>query len=178
MESSDRACHPGDFQPLTEFRENLSLIFRITGWMDLHFIHTASEARQAQLRDGLDSSSTTTQPRRNLLMTTKISQWQRIALLTAGISASMASVSWAGNPFGLYQLHSDGTVWQYLQQPCQENVCNGWQQILNGSSGAVQLVGGGPGELFALLFQNNEWIDGYTGRHALTPILAMAGQGR
>ena len=96
-------------------------------------------------------------------MTTKISQWQRIALLTAGISASMASVSWAGNPFGLYQLHSDGTVWQYLQQPCQGNVCNGWQQILNGSSGAVQLVGGGPGELFALLFQNNEWIDGYTG---------------
>jgi|SRR5580658_6771826 hypothetical protein len=43
-------------------------------------------------------------------MTTKISQWQRIAMLAAGISTSMVSMAWGQN---LYQTQSDGSIWQY-----------------------------------------------------------------
>jgi hypothetical protein len=46
---------------------------------------------------------------------TKISQWQRIALLAAGISASVVPMAWSQE---LYQTHTDGSIWEYTGVPC------------------------------------------------------------
>jgi hypothetical protein len=87
-----------------------------------------------------------TTKKENLFMTTKISQWRKIALLAAGISASMASVAWAGSP-PLYELHSDGTIWQSTGVPCNGNYCPGWVQL---GVNAVQIAAGGAGQLYML----------------------------
>src|ERR1035438_10838148 len=90
-------------------------------------------------------------------MTTKISQWQRIALLAAGISASMVSVAWGGT--GLYQLHTDGSIWQYTGVPCNGTVCSGWVELDNNPS--ANMIAAGGGQLYQLHNDGSVWQ--YTG---------------
>ena len=78
-------------------------------------------------------------------MTTKISQWHKVALLAAGISASMVSEAWGGN-VPLYQLHSDGTIWQSTGVPCKGSNCPGWVQL---GVNAIQITAGA-GQLYML----------------------------
>jgi hypothetical protein len=60
------------------------------------------------------------------MMSTNVSQWQRIALLAAALSASMVSTAWGGVP-GLYQVHLDGSIWQYTGNPAQAALVSaGW----------------------------------------------------
>jgi hypothetical protein len=80
-------------------------------------------------------------------MTKKISQWQRIAMLAAGISASMVSVAWSGTA-PLYEMHWDGSIWQYTGVPCNGGSCPGWQE-LDRNSATVQIAAGG-GQLYQL----------------------------
>jgi hypothetical protein len=61
---------------------------------------------------------------------TKISQWQRIALLAAGLSTSMVSMAWGKAP-GLYQQHADGSIWQSTGEACQGSSCPGWVELDN-----------------------------------------------
>jgi hypothetical protein len=79
-------------------------------------------------------------------MTIKTSQWQRMVLLAAGISASIVSVAW-GDSVPLYQMHGDGSIWRYTGTPCKGNVCSGWQQ-LDGNNQTVQIAATG-GQLAA-----------------------------
>ncbi len=93
-------------------------------------------------------------------MTTKVSQWQRIALLAAGISASMVSVAWGGTP-PLYQTHWDGSVWQYTGAPCNGGFCPGWTQ-LDSNPATTQLAAAG-GQLYQLHYWDGSmWM--YTGQ--------------
>jgi hypothetical protein len=99
-------------------------------------------------------------------MTTKISQWQRIAMLAAGISASMVSVAWGGTA-PLYQTHWDGSIWQYTGAPCNGGFCPGWQQL--DSNPATAEIAAGGGQLYQFHNGNGDnsiWM--YTG-HPCTP---------
>jgi hypothetical protein len=93
-------------------------------------------------------------------MTTKISQWQKIALLAAGISASMVSVAWGGTA-PLYQTHWDGSIWKYTGAPCNGGYCPGWQQ-LDSNPATTQLAAIG-GQLYQLHYSDSSiWM--YTGQ--------------
>jgi hypothetical protein len=73
-------------------------------------------------------------------MTTKISQWQRIAMLAAGISTSTVSMAWGQN---LYQTHSDGSIWVYTGTPCTHVSCPGWIELDNNPNMSMIAAGGG-----------------------------------
>src|SRR5271166_7209968 len=81
----------------------------------------------------------------NLFMTTKIWQWQRIALLAAGISTSMVSMAWSQE---LYQTHSDGSIWQYTGVPCGRSSCPGWIELDNNP--ILKMIAAGGGALYEL----------------------------
>jgi hypothetical protein len=72
------------------------------------------------------------------MMSTRVSQWQRIALLAAALSASMVSTAWGGVP-GLYQVHLDGSIWQYTGEPCAGSSCLGWVELDNNPITALNL---------------------------------------
>src|ERR1035438_2041412 len=76
------------------------------------------------------------------MMSTKVSQWQRIALLAAALSASMVSTAWGGVP-GLYQVHLDGSIWQYTGEPCEGSSFLGWVKLDNNPITAFIAAGGG-----------------------------------
>src|ERR1022692_4275638 len=111
---------------------NLPAIFRITWWMDSN----SSE---------LPSGGTTTQRKGESLMTTKISQWQRIAMLAAGISTSLVSMAWGQN---LYQTHSDGSIWVSTGTPCNTVSCPGWLELDNNPN--MNMIAAGGGALYQL----------------------------
>jgi len=73
-------------------------------------------------------------------MTTKILQWQRIAMLATGIATSMASMAW-GQEF--YQTHSDGSIWEYTGTPCGPRSCPGWIELDNNPNMSMIAAGGG-----------------------------------
>jgi len=85
-------------------------------------------------------------------MTTKISQWQRIALLTAGISTSMASMAWGQD---LYQTHTDGSIWQYTGTPCSGGSCPGWLELDNNPN--LKMIAAGGGALFEMHNDGSIW---------------------
>jgi len=89
-------------------------------------------------------------------MTTKISQWQRIALLAAGISTGMASM--AGGQT-LYQTHTDGSIWQYTGKPCKGTVCSGWIELDNNPH--LKMIAANSGEVYELHKDGSIWW--YTG---------------
>jgi len=89
-------------------------------------------------------------------MTTKISQWQRIALLAAGISASVAPMAWSQN---LYQTHLDGSIWQYTGTPCSRGTCPGWVELDNNPD--LSMIAAESNELFELHKDGSIWQ--YTG---------------
>lgn len=93
-------------------------------------------------------------------MTTKLSQWKRIALVAAGVSVSMASTASAGS-YALYELHSTGSIWGYTGTPCAGGVCKGWVE-LDDNPAAQQIVAGG-----GLLFQKH--TDGVVWEFTGTP---------
>jgi len=73
-------------------------------------------------------------------MTMKISQWQRMALLAAGISTSMVAMAWGQE---LYQTHSDGSIWEYTGTPCGMGSCPGWIELDNNPNMFMIAAGGG-----------------------------------
>jgi hypothetical protein len=101
----------------------------------------------------------------NLSMTMKIWRWQRVALLAAGILVTTVSAAWGGTT-PLYELHWDGTVWQYTGVPCSEGYCPGWQELDN--NGATAEIAAGGGQLYELHnsvaagYDNSIWM--YTGQ--------------
>jgi hypothetical protein len=88
----------------------------------------------------LPLGSTTHNEKENIFMTTKISQWRRIALLAAGISTSMVSMAWGQQ---LYQTHSDGSIWEYSGTPCNGGSCPGWLELDNNPNLSMVATGGG-----------------------------------
>jgi hypothetical protein len=80
-------------------------------------------------------------------MTKKTTQWHKMALLAACISASIVPVAFAAAPV-VYELHSSGSVWGYTGTPCDGQVCPGWE-MLNDDSRAVQIAAGA-GTLYQL----------------------------
>src|ERR1019366_2686538 len=94
----------------------------------------------------------------NLMMSTRVSQWQRIALLAAALSASMVSTAWGGVP-GLYQVHLDGSIWQYTGEPCEGSSCLGWVELDNNPITAFIAAGGG--KLYQVHTDGTIWS--YTG---------------
>ncbi len=59
----------------------------------------------------------------------------------------------------LYQLHSDGWIWQYTGTPCSGNSCPGWQRLDNNSKTKAITASGN--QLYQL--HNDGWIWQYTG---------------
>src|ERR1700722_6914976 len=94
----------------------------------------------------------------NLIMSTKLSQWRRIALLAAALSASAVSTAWGGVP-GLYQMHLDASIWQYTGAPCNGSSCLGWVQLDNNPITAFIAAGGG--KLYQVHTDGTIWS--YTG---------------
>jgi hypothetical protein len=97
-----------------------------------------------------------TKHKRRIFMTTKISQWQRIALLAAGVATGMASM--AGGQT-LYQTHTDGSIWQYTGKPCKGTVCSGWIELDNNPH--LKSIAANSGELYELHKDGSIWW--YTG---------------
>lgn len=89
-------------------------------------------------------------------MTTKISQWQRIAVLAAGISMSLVSMAWGQN---LYQTHSDGSIWVSTGAPCKLGSCPGWLELDNNPN--LNMIAAGGGVLYELHNDGSIWW--YTG---------------
>ncbi|MGC9951912.1 MAG: hypothetical protein ABSF64_36675 [Bryobacteraceae bacterium] len=76
--------------------------------------------------------------------------FRKMVLIVAGISAGMSSPAWATGT-GLYEMHTDGTVWQYQGgEPCKEGVCSGWLQI-RGAGNTYSIAGGGGTGYLALM---------------------------
>ncbi len=73
-------------------------------------------------------------------MTTRLLQWQRIAILATGIATSMVSMAWGQE---LYQAHSDGTIWEYTGTPCGSRSCPGWIELDNNPNMSMIAAGGG-----------------------------------
>ena len=92
------------------------------------------------------------------MMSTKASQWQRIALLAAALSASVVSTAWGGVP-GLYQVHLDGSIWQYTGEPCEGSSCLGWVELDNNPITAT--IAAGAGKLYQVHTDGTIWS--YTG---------------
>jgi hypothetical protein len=88
----------------------------------------------------------------NLFMTTKISQWQRIAMLAAGISTSLVSMAWGQ---ALYQTHNDGSVWQYTGIPCSGGSCPGWLELDNNPD--LYMIAAGGGQLYEMHNDGSIW---------------------
>jgi hypothetical protein len=99
---------------------------------------------------------------RMLHMTKKTLHWKNIvqlaagvrlgkmALIVAGIWAGMSSPAWATGT-GLYEMHTDGTVWQYQAgEPCKGGVCAGRLQI-RGAGNTYAIAAGGGTSLLALV---------------------------
>jgi hypothetical protein len=82
----------------------------------------------------------------------KISYWRRIALLAAGISASVVSTAWGQN---LYQTHSDGSIWQYTGPQCNRVSCPGWVELDNNPS--LSMIATGGGALFEMHQDGSIW---------------------
>ncbi len=89
-------------------------------------------------------------------MTTKILQWQRIAMLATGMAASMVSMAWGQD---LYQTHSDGSIWQYTGKPCNRVSCPGWIKLDNNPN--MTMIAAGGGALFEMHKDGSIWW--YTG---------------
>src|ERR1022692_2412325 len=87
-----------------------------------------------------------------------VSQWQRIALLAAALSASVVSTAWGGVP-GLYQMHLDASIWQYTGEPCAGSSCLGWVELDNNPITAFIAAGGG--KLYQVHTDGTIWS--YTG---------------
>jgi hypothetical protein len=85
-------------------------------------------------------------------MTTKISQWHRIALLAAGIATSMVSMAWGQD---LYQTHTDGSIWQYTGIPCSGGSCTGWLELDNNPN--LKMIAAGGGALFEMHNDGSIW---------------------
>jgi hypothetical protein len=85
-------------------------------------------------------------------MTTKILQWQRIAMLATGIATSMVSMAWGQE---LYQTHSDGTIWQYTGTPCKGGSCPGWIELDNNSD--LSMIAAGGGALYEMHKDGSIW---------------------
>jgi hypothetical protein len=100
----------------------------------------------------LPYGGTTHNKKENLFMTKKISQWQRIALLAAGISTSMVSMAWGQN---LYQTHSDGSIWEYTGTPCGGGSCPGWIELDNNPN--MSMIAAGGGTLFEMHNDGSIW---------------------
>jgi hypothetical protein len=100
----------------------------------------------------LPSGGTTTQRKGESLMTTKISQWQRIAMLAAGISTSLVSMAWGQN---LYQTHSDGSIWVSTGTPCNTVSCPGWLELDNNPN--MNMIAAGGGALYQLHNDGSIW---------------------
>jgi hypothetical protein len=83
---------------------------------------------------------------------TKISQWQRIALLAAGISASVVPMAWSQE---LYQTHTDGSIWEYTGVPCKGTACSGWLELDNNPD--LKMIASGEGLLFELHKDGSIW---------------------
>jgi hypothetical protein len=101
---------------------------------------------------GLSHGGPTHNKRKNLFMTTKKSQWQRIVLLAAGISTSMVSTAWGQN---LYQTHSDGSIWEYTGKPCSGGSCPGWIELDNNPK--MNMIAAGGGTLFEMHTDGSIW---------------------
>jgi hypothetical protein len=41
----------------------------------------------------------------------------------------------------LYQLHSNGGLWQYTGMPCSGSICPGWQLLINDGTGRIAADG-------------------------------------
>ena len=89
-------------------------------------------------------------------MRTKVSKWQRIALMAAA-STGVVSTAW-GAP-GLYQMHADASIWQYTGAPCAGNSCLGWVQLDNNPITAT--IAAGAGKLYQVHTDGTIWS--YTG---------------
>ena len=85
-------------------------------------------------------------------MNTTISQWQRIALLAAGIATSMGSVAWGQE---LYETHTDGSIWEYTGVPCKGKVCSGWTELDNNPQ--LSMIAAGGGNLYELHGDGSIW---------------------
>src|ERR1035441_1379996 len=85
---------------------------------------------------------------------TKVSQWQRIALLAAGLSTSMVSMAWGKAP-GLYQQHADGSIWQSTGEACQGSSCPGWVELDNNPLTSV--IAAAAGRLYQLHTDGTIW---------------------
>jgi len=82
---------------------------------------------------------------------------QKLVLIAAGISAAMSSPAWATGT-GLYQMHTDGTVWQYQAgEPCKAGVCAGWLQI-RGAGNTYSIAAGGGNSFLALMDNNTNYF--------------------
>ncbi len=85
-------------------------------------------------------------------MTTKIWQWQRIALLAGCIATSMASMAWGQE---LYQTHTDGSIWKSTGIPCSRGSCPGWIELDNNPN--MYMIAAGGGALFEMHFDGSIW---------------------
>jgi len=87
-------------------------------------------------------------------MTKKTSQWHRLALLAACISASVIPGAFAAAPV-LYEMHTSGSVWGYLGTPCNGQVCSSWE-MLNDDPLTIQIAAGA-GTLYQLDSDGTIW---------------------
>src|ERR1022692_2739837 len=142
-------------------RENPSTISRISGWMDFSSPELPPRCKRPKRQDGLRRPKVAAlhaTNKENLMMSTRVSQWQRIALLAAALSASMVSTAWGGVP-GLYQVHLDGSIWQYTGEPCEGSSCLGWVELDNNPITAT--IAAGAGKLYQVHTDGTIWS--YTG---------------
>ena len=87
-------------------------------------------------------------------MAKKTSQWHKMALLAACISASIVPAAFAAAPL-VYELHTTGSVWGYTGTPCNGQVCSGWE-MLNDDPKAVQIAAGA-GTLYQMDSDSTVW---------------------
>ncbi|MGD0362968.1 MAG: hypothetical protein ABSC93_18975 [Bryobacteraceae bacterium] len=85
-------------------------------------------------------------------MTTRILQWQRVALLASGIATSMASMAWSQE---LYQTHTDGSIWQSTGIPCSRGSCPGWIELDNNPH--MYMIAAGGGALYEMHIDGSIW---------------------
>ncbi len=85
-------------------------------------------------------------------MTTRLSQWQRIAMLAAGIATSMVSMAWGQE---LYQTRSDGSIWEYTGTPCGAGSCPGWIELDNNPN--MSMIAAGGGAIFEMHKDGSIW---------------------
>jgi hypothetical protein len=101
---------------------------------------------------GLSHGGPTHNKRKNLFMTTRISQWQRIAMLAAGIATSMVSMAWGQE---LYQTHPMDRSGSTRGHPAAGGSCPGWIELDNNPN--MSMIAAGGGALFEMHIDGSIW---------------------